>query len=87
MPESPLFHASYYEQHFTENDVENALEYYEDYCQREKLPFDIGDDTDHAMDMLKLERDAGEDSMLNMVMYHAIEVMGMENPNEDTDEE
>tara|TARA_B100000508_G_C11383240_1_gene239618 strand:- start:615 stop:716 length:102 start_codon:yes stop_codon:yes gene_type:complete len=33
-----------------------------------------------------MERDAGEDAMLNTVMYHAIEIMGMENPNDDDDD-
>ena len=81
-----LFKSSYYEQYFTEDCVERALEEYESFCTRDNLPFEIGDDVEHALEALKMERDAGEDAMLNTVMYHAIEIMGMENPNDDDDD-
>ena len=55
-------------------------------CALPILPFEIGDDVEHALEALKMERDAGEDAMLNTVMYHAIEIMGMENPNDDDDD-
>lgn len=83
--DSILFHSSYYDQHFHPDTVEQAIGYYADFCHERQLPFEIGNDEVHAMEMLSLEREGGEDAMLNTVMYHAIEVMGMENPNDDED--